>query len=398
METEKYPLPSGWRWARLGDVLRQRNDVVHPKNLPVGEARFVGLEHVEAHTGRRIGEVAIRLEKMTGRRARFRERDIVYGYLRPYLNKVWIADFDGLCSVDQYVYSVDPKFGDTDYVASYLRSENYLALAPIQQTPGQLPRIRIDEVAATPIPLPPLPEQRRIVAALQERRAEVEAAKAAAEKQLEEVEELGQRIVDRHFGNSAAAVTLGDCGCELSYGYTASATADIDCPRMLRITDIKSDGRVDWNRAPGCAISESDERKWRLADGDILIARTGGTVGKSFIVEKPPRAVFASYLIRISTKIGVLTPKYLNLFLQTSNYWHQIGLNARGGAQPNVNATQLAQLRLPVPKVETQTQIVTTIETEKAQMARFRRAAEKQLADLAALDAALLRAAFAGAL
>ena len=79
---------------------------------------------------------------MPGRRARFRTGDIVYGYLRPYLNKVWIAEFEGLCSVDQYVYIVNRKNADTEFVAAYLRSGNYLSLAPIKETPGQLPRIR----------------------------------------------------------------------------------------------------------------------------------------------------------------------------------------------------------------------------------------------------------------
>ena len=147
---------SGIAVRPLRDVLRPRNDIVHPRDNPSGIETFVGLEHIEPQTGRRIGAVPIDLGSMTGRKARFLPGDIVYGYLRPYLNKVWIAEFAGFCSVDQYVFIVDEAIADAAYVASYLRSPAYLSAAPINETPGQLPRIRIDEVLSTSIPLPPL--------------------------------------------------------------------------------------------------------------------------------------------------------------------------------------------------------------------------------------------------
>ena len=139
------------RTRPLGEVLVFRNDIIHPKDKPTGSATFVGLEHVERDTGVRIGAEHINLHEMTGRRARFCAGDIVYGYLRPYLNKVWIAEFDGICSVDQYVFTVRPGV-DRNYVARFLRSANFLKTAPINSTPGQLPRIRSGEISATPIP------------------------------------------------------------------------------------------------------------------------------------------------------------------------------------------------------------------------------------------------------
>ena len=103
------------------------------------------------------------MSQLTGRKPRFYKDDIVYGYLRPYLNKVWIAEFDGLCSVDQYVYQVDTVKADTGFVAAYMLSPMCLAVAPIDTTPGQLPRIRTEEVASVETSLPSLVEQRRIM-------------------------------------------------------------------------------------------------------------------------------------------------------------------------------------------------------------------------------------------
>src|SRR4051812_15425050 len=84
----------------------------------------------------------------------------------------------------------------------------------------------------------------------------------------------------------------------INYGYTESASSEAVGPRFLRITDIQND-KVDWDGVPYCKIAASDLPKYRLASGDIVFARTGATTGKSFLVDDPPDAVFASYLIRL---------------------------------------------------------------------------------------------------
>jgi hypothetical protein len=176
--------------ARLGDLLRLRKEVVHPRNNPSGRAIFVGLEHIESGTGRRIGQLEVEKSRLTGRKPVFKKGDIVYGYLRPYLNKVWVADSDGLCSVDQYVYSVDTEAADPYFIAWFLRSPVFLGRAPIASSPGQLPRIRTEEVAAVQVDLPGLADQHRIVELLSEQMMEVDRARAAAEARLEASQEL----------------------------------------------------------------------------------------------------------------------------------------------------------------------------------------------------------------
>lgn len=193
--------PAAQRWPRrrLGDVLETRNDIIHPRNKPTGAATFVGLEHIEPNTGRKIGSIEIDKAEMTGRKAQFFKGDIVYGYLRPYLNKVWIAEFDGLCSVDQYVYQVNSELAVTSFVAWFMRSSTYLERAPIGGSPGQLPRIRMEEVAATEINLPPHAEQQKIAARLD---AELTAARALVETletRLAEIELLPATLLRTAF-------------------------------------------------------------------------------------------------------------------------------------------------------------------------------------------------------
>ena len=163
-----------WSEVPLGDLMRLRKEIVHPKDNPTGIEQFVGLQHIESGTGIRIGLEQVEKADLTGRKPVFRKGDIVYGYLRPYLNKVWVSEFDGLCSVDQYVYVVDAARARPHFLASFMRSGFFLRRAPIDQSPGQLPRIRTQEVASIPINLPSLSVQESIESLIlsQERIAE----------------------------------------------------------------------------------------------------------------------------------------------------------------------------------------------------------------------------------
>src|ERR1035437_523270 len=153
---------------------------------------------------------------------------------------------------------------------------------------------------------------------------------------------------------------VGEICLELQYGYTASATNEPCGPRLLRITDIQ-DGQVQWPSVPYCSIDPSQVGKYVLHEGDIVFARTGGTVGKSFIISTvPEKSVFASYLIRLTADPSV-NPKYLYYFFQSLSYWEQIGLK-KGGLQGNVNATTLASLELPLCPESEQSRIVAKIE------------------------------------
>jgi type I restriction enzyme S subunit len=193
------PKAQQWPRRRLGEILRLRKDIVHPYDNPNGIATFVGLEHIKSGTGVRTGSVAIEMSELNGRKPRFYKNDIVYGYLRPYLNKVWIAEFDGLCSVDQYVYSVDAGKADTTFIAWFMRSPVYLERAPIDTTPGQLPRIRTEEVAIVELNIPAVTEQQRIAAALNEQMAESQRLRQSLQAQLDALNKLPAALLRRAF-------------------------------------------------------------------------------------------------------------------------------------------------------------------------------------------------------
>lgn len=127
------------------------------------------------------------------------------------------------------------------------------------------------------------------------------------------------------------------------YGYNASALKS-GINKFLRISDI-TDGKVDWEAVPYCDCS--DEETYLLEQEDLLIARTGGTTGKSFLITNPPKkSVFAGYLIRIRANKNS-NPEFLNLFLNSYVYWSQVTSLNKGEFRPSVNASKLKALLLP---------------------------------------------------
>jgi type I restriction enzyme S subunit len=130
---------------------------------------------------------------------------------------------------------------------------------------------------------------------------------------------------------------------------------------MLRITDIQ-DNAVDWSTVPGCAIEPGLVDQYKLHRGDILIARTGGTIGKTFLVRNAPvTAVFASYLIRVQGT-GDVFDEFLKAFLESSLYWTQLRDGTRGTGQPNVNGQTLGRLTLALPPLAEQHRIVAKVD------------------------------------
>ncbi len=187
-------------------------------------------------------------------------------------------------------------------------------------------------------------------------------------------------------------IQVKDICSKIDYGYTARANPALREPKFLRITDIQ-DGNVNWDETLGCEIDPETEKKKKLQSGDIVFARTGGTVGKSYLIVNPPRAVFASYLIRLQIR-EIATPEYVYHFFQSNDYWQQIGLNLRGGVQPNVNATRLGNLTLSLPPLSEQKRIAAILNDHMADIARARTATETQLEAAEALSVAYLREIF----
>jgi type I restriction enzyme S subunit len=261
-------------------------------------------------------------------------------------------------------------------------------------------RVPKEFVESYEIPVPPLAEQQRIVGVLDEAFAGLATAQAHAAQNLQNARALFEshlQSVFTHRGKGWVEKRLREMS-RINYGYTESASSEKVGPHFLRITDIQ-DNRVDWETVPYCRIEKADLPKYKLADGDIVFARTGATTGKSYLVSEPPDAVFASYLIRVQLAAKEFSPRFLNLFFQTQSYWSAIRAGVSGSAQGGFNATKLGELVIPFPSsAKEQQEVVTQLDALTAETQRLTRLYEQKQAALAALKKSLLHQAFTGEL
>lgn len=404
-KTSERSLPEGWQWVKFGDVIAESQPgFASGQRDPKGVIQL-RMNNVDTR-GNLVWEEFLRVpaEDAAIERYSLKPGDIVFNNT----NSTELVGKSALFLVrdEPIVYSnhftrlrVKPDLADPGFVTFWLISQwQAKTFANICNRWIGQSAVKTDKLFTLEIPLPPLDEQRRIAKRLNEQLVAVELARKAAEEQLQAARQLPSAYLREVFEGEEAKRWEGRKISELcrriDYGYTASANFGIREPKFLRITDIQ-DGKVNWDQVPGCKIHSNEERNNLLSDGDIVFARTGATTGKSFLIRKPPRAVFASYLIRLQHNDEV-TADYLYAFFQSDSYWQQIRENARGAAQPNVNATLLGQITLPVAPLREQERIISAINDKLAEIGKMTYAIESQLAEINSLSASLLREGFRG--
>ena len=157
-----------------------------------------------------------------------------------------------------------------------------------------------------------------------------------------------------------AWTTVNNISKSIIYGVSESAKLEGKY-KLLRITDIQNN-KVDWETVPFTDFDDDKVASYILYDGDIVFARTGATVGKSYLIKGlSQKAIYASYLIRVQT-FDLILPEYVKLFFESGYYWEQIELTSVGIGQPNVNGTILGSLNIPLPPFAEQKRIVIEID------------------------------------
>ncbi len=390
-----------WPTRKLGDVLVRHNEVIHPGDR-TGEATFVGLEHIEPNSGRRIGSLPIDLGTLTGRKPTFRCGQIVYGYLRPYLNKVWIAEFDGYSSVDQFAFDVSPELADTEFIAAFMRSETFLRRSSIVTTTGQLPRIGTEQIAAVPIELPPLDIQRRIASDLAGQLAAVDAARCAAEERVAAVEALHTAFLRVAFEagttgswRNAKLADVAEIGGGLQKTPGRKPVAN-HCP-YLTVRNVQR-GRLDLSHIERFEVSQPELERLRLLKGDILIVEGNGSpdqIGRNAVFDLDQTDwIHQNHVIRVRLGSDLLYP-FVSLFLNSPEGKAQMIQRARStSGLYTLSVDKVGSLEVPVPPIAEQIRLVQDLTSRMRAAEQLGKQCNDDSARIAALPAALLRAVF----
>ena len=142
---------------------------------------------------------------------------------------------------------------------------------------------------------------------------------------------------------------LADACSAINYGLTASATDTPTGPKFLRITDIVS-GVPKWDSVPYVSAEGSEQEKYQLFNGDIVVARTGASTGVSAFIKDPPQALFASYLVRLQTK-PEFDPRFVSYYLKSEEFWTFLrGVLGDKSAQPNASASTMTSAPFRAPR------------------------------------------------
>ena len=322
-------------------------------NLP-----FVGVEHVVAGSGVIDFDSDSRVGSQKSAAFRFDARHVLYGKLRPYLNKVATPGFTGKCSTE--LIPLLPQDGvDRDYLAHLLRRRDTVDFVMAAVTGSRMPRADMKVLLSMRVPLPALDEQRRIVAILN-RAAKIERLRArAAERMREFVPALFQSMFGDPLENPMGwrVKKLGEVCVSARYGTSKkAATASTGVP-VIRMGNVTYNGELECAELKFVVLSDAEFEKQVLKPGDILFNRTNSKelVGKTGVWDGRFEAVAASYFIRLRVDAVQVCPSYVWAFFNAAATKRMLYGMARGAiGQANINATELQSLLLPVPPIELQ--------------------------------------------
>ncbi len=153
------------------------------------------------------------------------------------------------------------------------------------------------------------------------------------------------------------------CSKKAKYGINAPAVQfNINLPVYLRITDISERG--EFNPKKISSVSDKDYKNFILAENELVLAKTGATVGKSYLYNKNDgELIYAGFLIKISPDIAKLNSKFLKNYLATSFYWYWVKVMSVRSGQPGINAEEYSIMPIPLPALEEQEKIANILTT-----------------------------------
>lgn len=441
--------PIGWARTRLGEIIPK----ARPKTPadPESVLPFIGMDHIEPETFVLTGQA--RFAEMKSAGSYFMPGDVLYGRLRPYLNKVHKAKFEGVASAEFIVLPSAPHF-DADFIRFLLHRRDFVDFA-MTRSSGDRPRVKFDGIADYEFALPPLSEQQRIVEKIETLFAELD----KGEEALREV----QRQLARYRQSVLKAAVNGELTADWRAGTRESAENGKEL--LARILDLRREhwqgqGKYSEAQAPndldppelpdgwawvsvdqilrtdlanGKSVPDADagfpvlrltalnggeidlrERKigrwdakaasrFLVKQHDILVSRGNGSkrlVGAGGMVRETPDAVaYPDTMIRISLLQEVIDASWFVHIWNGPRFREQIEASAKSTAGIyKISQGDIRSFQLAVPPLGEQRTIAARLDEVAAEIERASELCDVELKRSAALRQSILKHAFSGKL
>lgn len=365
---------------------------------------YVGLEDIESSTGRHIGPLEEREVKSST--FRFTPKHVLYGRLRPYLNKVLCPDFEGHCSTEIFPLRPSPIL-DREFLWYWLMAEDTVALIDQTTRGARMPRAGREELLSMKIPVPPLPEQRRIVGALSKALEQVGVARLAAEVMQSRAQDLFAIHRDSLFSEPSKGWRKAPLSslCDIKHGFAFEGRHFAKEGAYVLLTP------GNFYEAGGYRDREDKQKYYTgeipdgyiLSEGDLLVAMTeqaAGLLGSPLLV--PDSGVFLH-----NQRLGLVVPKpdvpWLSEFFfhafNTSRVRAEIHATASGAKVRHTSPSKIGSVLVAFPPtISEQRDVSNVLGQLHDETARLGLVCQQKLLALEELRGALFRQALSGRL
>jgi len=379
---------AAWQTKSLGDLCSIDKQQGVYEWLP-----YVGMEDIESETGRFLGSTKPRSVKSST--FRFTERHILYGRLRPYLNKVLLPDFEGHCSTE--IFPLLPNDNTSKaFLRYWLIMEANVVKINETCTGARMPRANVDELLGFELQIPGLKEQERIVAILDEAFEAIATAKANAQRSLEDSRDLFDRsfmsLVSKR-GPRWADLALGEI-CEIERGSSPRPiknffTTQDDGVNWIKIGDA-TDGEKYIYSTKQKITPEGAKQSRFVKEGDFLLTNSM-SFGKSYVMKTTGYIHDGWFVLRLKKSIN---QDYLYYLLSSRLVRSQFNALASGAIVLNINSDLVKRAVLPIPPLDEQKRLVDQTNVMLEETDRLKVVYQKKLNALASLKQSLLHQAF----
>ncbi len=342
---ERFELPEGWEWRELHEVAAVDNRQMNPSDSPDILFNYIGLDNLESGTDELANFRPTSGSAIRSNKNRFDPRHVLYGKLRPYLNKVHLPAFEGVCSTDILPLLPKQEVISRQYLANYLRTPAIVEHTRSKMDGAKMPRLRTPDLQALLVPIPPLIEQVRLVTRIEAQTSRVEAMRKARR----ELENELRGILAGYFAEIIA---------DAEWKPLAEVAPQVRRPVTVRAGDnypelgIRSFGKGTFHKPAIAAEQLGTKRLYHIHPGDLIFNNVFAWEGAVAVVKPEDAGRVGSHrFITCVPKPGVATSPFLHFHFTTKQGLHDLGDASPGGAGRNrtLGLKTLAAIRVPVP-------------------------------------------------